>query len=181
MSAEKISDIIILHLELLKKNPLKSIITDTTAGVGGDTISFSFKFKHIYAIEINKTRAEYLNNNINVYDLHNVTIFNDNCMDIVKYIDDHDVVFIDPPWETPESGSYKKYDKLKLQFAGDSLENICNTMMSDEMKKVPSLIVLKLPKNYDIVYFYNNIKNKKIYYYDLHKMIILVIVNVVTP
>jgi hypothetical protein len=45
------------------------------------------------------------------------------------------------------------------------------------MKKVPKLIVLKLPKNYDTLHFYKTVKNKNMYYYDLKKMIILVVIT----
>ena len=47
---------------------------------------------------------------------------------------------------------------------------------STYMKQVPKLIVFKLPKNYDTAYFYKTMKDKKLYYFDLKKMIILVIV-----
>jgi len=176
--AEKISNIIKLHLEMLNLPKEIIIITDSTAGVGGDTISFAKNFKFVYSIEIDKTRAEYLKNNIEIYDCNNVTVINDNCMNIINKIEDHNVIFIDPPWEPGNSGSYKQYDNLRLQFGDESIEKVCNKLMDKQyMKKLPELIILKLPKNYDIVYFYKNVNNKKIYYYDLNKMIILVIVN----
>jgi len=42
-------------------------VTDATAGVGGNTISFSGTFKHVNAIEIDETRYNYLKNNIELY------------------------------------------------------------------------------------------------------------------
>ena len=176
--AEKISDIIKLHLEMIGMHISKSIITDSSAGVGGDTISFAKIFGHVNAIEINKLRSEYLLNNIKVYDCDNVTIFNDNSINILNKINDHNVIFIDPPWEPNNIGSYKQYDKLLLPFCDQPIESLCNKLMDHEyMNSVPELIVLKLPKNYDIVHFYKTVNKKKIYYYDLNKMIILVIVN----
>lgn len=176
--AEKISEIIKLHLEMINISVSGSIITDATAGVGGDTISFAKNFKHINAIEINKLRCEYLKNNIGIYDCDNVTIINDDCMNILNQIPDHNVIFIDPPWEPDNIGSYKQYDKLLLPFCNNPIETICNKLMDiDYMNKIPELIILKLPKNYDIVHFYNHISNKRIHYYDLNKMIILVIMN----
>jgi len=176
--AEKISEIIKLHLELLNINIFESVITDASAGVGGDTISFAKIFKHIYAIEISKLRSEYLINNIEVYDCNNVTVINDNSINILNKITDHNVIFIDPPWEPNNEGSYKQYDKLLLPFCDAPIESLCNKLINPTyMSKVPEIIVLKLPKNYDIVHFYKNINNKTIHYYDLNKMIILVIVN----
>jgi 16S rRNA G966 N2-methylase RsmD len=174
--AEKISDIIKTRLSTINISKEDAIITDATAGVGGDTISFSKNFKWVYAIEINKLRSEYLKNNAEIYECNNITIINDDSTNLLNKIDNHNVIFIDPPWEPNNNGSYKQYQNLRLPFGEYMLEDICNKLMDKTyMKKVPELIVLKLPKNYDIIYFYNNIKGKKIYYYDLNKMIILII------
>lgn len=175
--AEKISSIIKLHLEMLNFTKENVVITDATAGVGGDTISFAKNFKLVYSIEIDKIRSTYLKNNVDIYDCNNVIVINDDCMNVVNKITDHNVIFIDPPWEPGNSGSYKQYENLKLQFGNDSIENVCNKLMDKlYMEKLPELIIFKLPKNYDVVHFYKNVNNKKIYYYNLNKMIILVIV-----
>lgn len=171
--AEKISNIIKTHMFNLNFMPNEIIITDATAGVGGDSISFAKNFKHVYAIERDNIRANYLKNNTTVYNCNNVTIFNDNCLHIIPQINDHNVIFVDPPWGGID---YKKYSDLRLVLDTESIENLCLKWMDQTyMKKIPELIVLKLPKNYDISYFYQTVKNKKIYYYDLKKMIILVI------
>lgn len=176
--AEKISDIIKLHLETLCIYSDTAVITDATAGVGGDTISFSHVFHKIYSIEINEMRAKYLKNNIQIYDCHNVTVINDNCFNVLNEIPDHNVIFIDPPWETADSGSYKKYTDLLLNFCGMPIEQLCNQLMNtDYMKKKPEIIALKLPKNYNITHFYKHVNNKNIVYYNLNKMIILIIIN----
>jgi 16S rRNA G966 N2-methylase RsmD len=176
--AEKISDIIKLHLDLLGIPIKNANITDATAGVGGDTISFAKNFNHVYAIEIDKLRSEYLLNNVIVYDCANVSIIHDDCINVLNKIKDHNVIFIDPPWEPDGNGSYKQHDKLRLPFGNETIESLCNKLMNNTyMKKIPDIIALKLPKNYDIIHFYNSISNKQIHYYDLNKMIILVIVN----
>lgn len=176
--AEKISKIIKTHLEKLEIDKNIAIITDATAGVGGDTISFAMNFFHVNAIELNKQRAEYLENNINIYGLKNVQIYNDNCTNLLYKIDKHHVIFLDPPWENEETGSYKQYKQLTLIIDNFPLETYCNKLMDTKyMKKVPELIVIKLPKNYDLIHFYKKINNKNIYYYDLNKMIILVIIT----
>jgi 16S rRNA G966 N2-methylase RsmD len=170
--AEKISDIIRIHTEMLNIKKEDIVITDTTAGVGGDTISFSKNFKHVYSIEIDKVRSEYLENNIDVYECTNITIFNDDCLNIVNTIEDHNVIFCDPPWGL----DYKKYTNLRLSLGDLSIESLCLKLMDlNYMKKVPEIIVLKLPKNYDIVHFYKSLPNHNMYYYDLRKMLILVI------
>jgi tRNA G37 N-methylase Trm5 len=175
--AAKISSIVKKHLEILEINCKDAIITDATAGVGGDTISFALNFKFVYAIEIDKLRAEYLTNNINIYDLKNVKIINDDCTKILNLIDDHDVIFLDPPWE-PDDKSYKNQINLRLPLSFyESIEAYCNRLMDPKyMKKVPKILVLKLPKNYDMMHFYKTVKHKNVYYYDLRKMVILVVV-----
>lgn len=176
--AEKITEIIQSRLNAINISNNEAIITDATAGVGGDTISFSKNFKHVNAIEIDSNRAIYLENNIGIYGCDNVTVINDNCDNILHLIDNHNIIFVDPPWEPNNSGSYKQYENLKLPFCNISLETFCNKLMDiSYMKRVPELIVIKLPKNYDIIYFFQNINNKQVYYYDLGKMLILVIVN----
>jgi 16S rRNA G966 N2-methylase RsmD len=172
--ADKITDIIKNHLTALNWDHSKSIITDATAGVGGNTISFAKHFRYVYAIELDKRRAEFLENNINVYDLKNISVITNDCMKMLPNIYDHDVIYIDPPWG---GKNYKDHTDLKLDISGISIEDICNKLTDPGfMKRIPLFIVLKLPKNYDIVYFYKKSTNKNIYYYDLAKMIILVII-----
>lgn len=175
--SDKITSIIKYHLKILDININNAVITDSTAGVGGNTISFGKNFKTVYSIEINTQRYEYLNNNISIFKLNNVLTYNDNCLNKLNIIDDHDVIFIDPPWESKESGSYKQFLNLRLKIGDLSIENIClNLMNKDKMVKIPAIIVFKLPINYDLYHFYKQLENREIYYYNLFKMIILVIV-----
>ncbi|AYV76862.1 MAG: putative RNA methylase [Barrevirus sp.] len=175
--ANKISNIIKKHLLILDINANDAVITDALAGVGGDTISFAQHFKFVYAIEIDKLRYEYLTNNVSIYGYKNTKIINDDCTKVLNLIEDHDAIFIDPPWE-PTEESYKKQVNLRLPLSFyESLEAYCNRLMDPTyMKKVPKIIVLKLPKNYDTLHFYKTVKNKNMYYYDLKKMIILVVI-----
>ena len=88
---------------------------------------------------------------------------------------DHDVIFIDPPWG---GKCYKDHRKLRLQISGIPIETLCTQLFNKiKMKKVPYMIILKLPRNYDIEYLYNNIKNCQIYLHKLDKMDIIVIVH----
>lgn len=174
--AEKITEIIASHMAKFNIDKNHTIITDAFAGVGGDTISFSKTFNHVYAIEVNKLRFDYLNNNLHVYGLTNVNTYHQDFINVINEIDNHNAVFIDPPWG---GTNYKNYDNLKISV-GDchELEDICNTILfSNTMKKNPHIICLKLPKNYDIYYLYTKITNCNIYLYDLTKMYIIVIEN----
>ncbi len=173
--SEQITNIIIHHLTELNIDHKTSIVTDATAGVGGNVISFALNFKEIHAIELNSERTEMLVNNTNVYDLKNVKIYNADCIKLLQEINDHHVIFIDPPWG---GKNYKMFNKLTLFLSEISIETLCQNLTNENyMKKIPQLIVLKLPKNYDIEFLYQSIdKKNSVYMYDLEKMKIIVIV-----
>lgn len=141
-------------------------ITDATAGVGGNTISFAKYFKYVNAIEINKQRFNYLQNNVNVYDLDNVNVFNNNCLHILDEIY-HDIVFIDPPWG---GKNYKNENMLRLKLDENDIETVCLNIL-----KGTRCVVLKLPLNYDIRYLKNILKSFNIKIKKLNKMLIILI------
>ena len=194
--AEIISKIVSYHLLLYNLNPQKITIIDYTAGVGGNVLSFSKFFYTVYAIEISKLRAEYLENNVNIYGFKNIIIINDSAITFneEKMIDiNPNVIFIDPPWG---GICYKNNESLLLSLGSLTIEEL----VMDIIKKFSNLylnkknsgeeydnynnkfIVLKLPKNYDIEFFYNFISKNcifvnykiKTYLYILNKMIIIV-------
>ncbi len=173
--AQKITNIIRHHLIQLNIDPLDAIITDATAGVGGNAISFGMNFKKVNAIELDGIRSQFLQNNAEVYDLDNINVINDDCTKILTELDNHDVVFVDPPWG---GKNYKYYDYLRLHLSDISIEMMCNGILNDKwMAKTPSVIVFKLPTNYDIKYFYDNVDSNFIYFHDLKKMILSVVIN----
>jgi 16S rRNA G966 N2-methylase RsmD len=173
--AEAITSILIIHIENIKLDNHDIVITDATAGVGGNTISFSDKFNKVNSIEINKQRFSYLKNNINVYGFQNIELYNDNCLNLLNKIY-HDVVFIDPPWG---GRKYKYKKKLLLNLSDTPLESICNDLLNENITKYPpKIILLKIPKNYNLRHFYNVVQSNKIYLYNLKKMYIVVIINI---
>ena len=171
--ADQITQIIVKHLKQIKIDCINAIITDATAGVGGNTLSFAKNFKHVHAIEIDKQRSEYLKNNIDIYKFKNVSIYNNDCMNLLFNFTDHNVVFIDPPWG---GKNYKTYDNLTLKINDITIESLCNILLTHEKsKKNPELVVLKLPINYDIKFLYKNLKFCNIYLYNVKKMYVVVI------
>lgn len=166
--AEKISKIILNHTRTNK-----IIITDCTAGCGGDTISFLNKFKKVYSIEKNIIRFSYLLNNIKAYNFtKNSRLYHGNFLDLIKKINDHDVLYLDPPWGGKD---YKKIRNLRLSINNISLENILEDFINNA-KKIPNFIILKLPNNYDLKYLYDRLNSfARIFMYNLKKMLILVL------
>lgn len=175
--AEKITKIISYHLSNHYIQDKDVHITDATAGVGGDTISFSRSYKFVDAIEINKLRYDYLNNNLHVYGITNVKTYNDDFVNVIYSLNNHNVIFIDPPWGGID---YKKQNSLRIKLSDNKvdLEDIClEFLFGFNMNKNPEIIALKLPKNYDIYYLYKKLNVCKIYLYDLGKMYIIIIEN----
>ena len=203
--ADMITKLISYHLLYFNLNPQKMTIIDYTAGVGGNVLSFSKYFNYVYGIEIDKVRASYLENNINIYGFNNVKVINDcsinfTCEEMIKI--NPNIIFMDPPWGGTD---YKNNDTLLLKLGNKSIEELIEDIiiifskhyLNENNSNQPDcgprersinpanlnnkLIVLKLPKNYDVEYFYNYIKNVKadnysinIYLYILNKMIIII-------
>ena len=132
------------------------VITDATASVGGNTISFSQNFEEVNAIEIDSNRFEYLKNNLNLYNIKNVKLFNSDFLHLIKLVK-QDVLFIDPPWGGKD---YKSKGEILLNISNISLEKICNDVLEQKISKI---VVLKLPINYNIKFF-----NKKIRFVTHH-------------
>jgi 16S rRNA G966 N2-methylase RsmD len=203
--ADFISKIISHHLLQFNVNSQKSTIIDYTAGVGGNVLSFGKFFNKVYAIELSKLRAEYLQNNINVYCFKNINVINDSAVlfnENQMITINPNVIFVDPPWGGID---YKNSESLQLKLGETTIEDLIiniiekfsdyytnhlNLIEDNEIKiKLDNnnnnnkLIVLKLPKNYNIEYFYNFLKkNNKVnnymlntFLYILNKMLIVVI------
>ena len=169
--SDKITTIISHHILLLNINFV--VITDATAGVGGNAISFANTFNFLNAIEIDEVRCSYLHNNLSMYGLNNFRTFNTDFLQTIYSINNHSVIFIDPPWGGED---YKKHSLMQIHMNTLSLDYICNDLLFNQaMKKNPQFICLKLPKNYDIYSLYSNIQNVDIYLYNLNKMIIIII------
>jgi hypothetical protein len=62
------------------------IVTDAMACIGGDTLSFSKEFKSVNAIELDKTRFEYLKHNMSLFDCTNITFYNDDYLKLIAPI-----------------------------------------------------------------------------------------------
>jgi 16S rRNA G966 N2-methylase RsmD len=154
IEAEEISCLI--KLNLTNSNLLN--IFDGTGGLGGNTINFSKHFNHITTCEINKERYNMLVNNIDQYNLKNITKLN---TDSVNYLYEHynefDIYFFDPPWGGP---LYKKCVKIQLKIGDQSLLEIAQFLKSKVNNKI---LVYKIPFNYDFSEFYE-------FNYKIHKI-----------
>lgn len=161
-----------------KYNPQNITIFDAMAGVGGDSIEFAAKYDRVISCEKDANRFSMLKNNISVYGFSNVDLHNSNCIDLLsenKLLSEVDVVYMDPPWG---GKSYKNSDSLLLKIDDTPIEDLINSIISKKYKELMKmkLIVLKLPKNYDIEHLYYKTANSNttLLMYELPKMLVLV-------
>lgn len=133
--AQRVSDKLLEHFG----NDI--IITDATAGFGGNSCNFANNFKHVNAIEKNPENFKLLKHNLKICAVDNVSFYNSSALDIIKEID-QDIVFFDPPWGGKD---YKKYNKLMLYLDERPIWDVIN-----EFKEKLKAIVLKAPNNFDI-------------------------------
>lgn len=148
-AANKISEHIV---SLIGKENTKTItITDATACVGGNTVSFARYFGVVNAIELDKKRYEMLINNTNVcreafnsisenahkntmqlFPTQNITMtksvnfFNGNCLDICKDMV-QDIIFVDPPWGGMD---YQMVGPVKIFLGGVTIYEVTKTLLS---------------------------------------------------
>lgn len=164
--ADKITDIICESLNSIGLSSEDCTITDATGNIGGNTISFAKSFARVVSVEINEDISKFLRNNVNVYNLENVTVINDDFNNLTL---NQDALFIDPPWG---GLSYKNQLKVRLMLGKYTLEEVCNKV--DPSTK---LIALKLPFNYDIEYFINMVKYTDISIIDIGNIKIIIILT----
>lgn len=137
----------------------ESKIVDATAGIGGNTLSFAKYFNHVTSIELCNSRFELLTNNVNVYQLSNVTLINGNCLDHLQ--GDYNGYFFDPPWGGP---GYKYNNETKIKLGEYTLDEVVHKIKNTNDKPV----FIKLPFNYDLSEFKSfNYKIDKIKNYQM--------------
>lgn len=149
------------------------VITEMTAGVGGNVLNFAKYFKYVNAIEIDPIRYKYLEHNIKLYNFDNVNCYNMDSSKMLLDGDDinQDIIFFDPPWGGKD---YKLYSNLRLNFGDFSIENICKTLFQRQGNK---MIVMKLPNNYDFDFMFDQLKEYGVSKYFLDRMTIVVVKN----
>lgn len=187
------SEIIATIIESLIPNTVSRsevTILDGTACVGGDSISFGKMFGTVVATEIEEKRYNMLVNNLKEFELYNVVAVNEDCLKIFKRLNFIDIVYFDPPWG---GKSYKTETLLRLSIGDMYIDEIVNfifdkddnsTQLNDLTQKSftrqcvrsdVKMVVLKLPKNYDLKSLYELTKSPKhtMLMYELPKMLII--------
>ncbi|CAF1070372.1 unnamed protein product [Adineta steineri] len=162
-TADKISEFI-ANLNGLEKD--RTVITDGTACVGGNTSSFCKNFKHVQAIELSQIRYNMLRNNLKILKHENVICCHG---DYLQYLPNlqQDVVFLDPPWGGP---TYKDQVEIELFIGRVPLHEVC-----EQLKLRTKYIVIKAPQNFNCRKFQEKISGSCQVYYEFRKMQLVVI------
>ena len=135
----KIHSVIMSEYLKLSKGKRPSSICDGTACVGGDTIGLSRMAEQVYAWEIEQTRCDMLKNNLEVYNINNVTVYNESFMNSTGACD---ILYIDPPWGGP--GYDSEEGKVELYLGGVNVKDVI-----ESVKERFKMIVVKVPYNYN--------------------------------
>lgn len=113
-------------------------ITDATAGIGGDTLQFSFKFRNVNAVEPSPSSFAALVENC--ADTRNVTTINGDYMDHMRSLV-QDIVYLDPEICTgymPDPGA-----PLELSLNG---VNICEVVAGISSETAADFVFIKAPR-----------------------------------
>jgi hypothetical protein len=153
----------------LKTNSI--VVTDGTAGIGGNSIAFGMMFKKVNAIEIDDMQHNALINNVQVYNLNNVNCYLGNCLKIIPSLNQH-IIFLDPPWG---GKLYKKEKKLDLYLSGIPLVYIVN-LWKKKCKNL-EMIALKIPKNFSLSNFAKECEYPFLYLLFFRKYNVLILSN----
>jgi len=133
LTADKISK------DLLKFAPRASRVADATACVGGNTFSLANHFDAVDAFELDRTRSDYLEHNLEVLGVKNVQVIRGDVLKKLKS-SNYSLVFIDCPWG---GRLYKQAERIHLTLSGKTLESVC-FQLSNHTK----FIALKVPTNF---------------------------------
>lgn len=141
-------------------------ITDATACVGGNVISFCDYFAIVNAVECDLTRCEMLRHNLAVLKKDNAICIHASYLMVMHDLQ-QDVVFMDPPWGGPE---YKDLAKVDLFLDDIPLYDICRML-----HRRAKIVILKVPTNFDAQKFAERVPGKVTVRHDLNKMHLIAI------
>jgi 16S rRNA G966 N2-methylase RsmD len=130
--SEQTLDIILIYANKF------NVITDATAGIGGNSIYFSI-FRSVNCVEINFTAFKILIKNLRYKS--NINFYNNDFMNIYKKLK-NDIIFLDPPWE--ENYKNKKNSQLFLS-------NIHIKTIIEKLYIYANLLILKCPMNFECI------------------------------
>lgn len=135
-------EVLLKHMKTVLKTLDDKHITDLTGNVGGDTILFGLHFKKVDSIEMNKENFDALKNNVDVFNLPNVTLHHGDSTKLFNW--KTDVLYVDAPWGGPD---YKEKKKLDLFLGDKRIDEYVKEVLKRSNR--PDHVFLKVPRNYN--------------------------------
>ncbi len=145
-------------------------ILDGTAGIGGNTISFSRNFENVMGVELNKVHFDVLQNNMNALRLSNVKVHHENILEYYKTMEKKEdmIFFMDPPWGGKR---YKHFKSFILKIGKYFIHEFIEELYENGFK----YIVLKAPLNLNVQLILNHISYKNMKVVKHTNMLLLII------
>jgi predicted RNA methylase len=179
---------------MLRFLPASSVVTDATAAVGGNTLSFARAFAHVNAVELSAQRASMLQHNVDLVGLGaKVTVRQGDFTQLWQRPDlRQDAVFMDPPWGGPQ---YKDAAVLDMFLGSTDVADIIVALTRPRPDSLNAghspqpyarFIVLKTPTNYNVAGLKSKLANGRsgatvVLEEPMHKMLLLIIRSAVSP
>ena len=134
--------------------PTDSVVTDATAGIGGNSLFFIKDFRRVNLIEKDPDMYKILIKNTKLENRVNISSYN--CSyNYIKFMLIQDLVFFDPPWGGQD---YKNKKKINLFLDGINVIDIIN-----DIYNFTKIVALKIPNNFDTSRFDNSFWYNKIF------------------
>ena len=153
--ADAMTDILSQALRIYTNHRASSsVVVDCTAGVGGNTMSFSRTFHRVVSVEINKRRSSCLVQNVARSQCENVEVFNSNVLHLIhtNMFKDAHAFFVDPPWG---GVSYKYKEQVSLSISGVKLHEVVRRLARHAISN--RVIGIKVPCNFNMDEFQSNL------------------------
>jgi len=154
--------------EFKKNKSIKDYIDSNVISLM-NLINFSKRFKKVIGIEKSTINYNIMKNNIEVYGLKNIEIYNNSFIKIIPELCGN-VVFIDPPW-----GGRKYRYKTNIMLHLDKV------YIYDIVNQIPNstkLIAIKIPYNFDYSSFITKIyPNQSISHWSVNNYNLITIVR----
>jgi 16S rRNA G966 N2-methylase RsmD len=142
-----------------------SVVTDATAGIGGNTLVFSNRFKQVHAVESHGNRFPMLCHNMNLAGTSNIRFYHADYLKLCWTLD-QDAIFLDPPWGGPEIYLARA---TQLYLSGIPIEYVCHRLMGHA-----KIIAVKVPPSYDSQPMRTMLRDYHVHVYRLRKMHLIV-------
>ncbi len=138
---------------VLRQRSLKSV-TDGTACVGGNTLSFLRRFTRVVAIELDPLHYQMLSNNVHRFGYKSPKIKTLHG-DVTKLlanpvVNSSQVLFLDPPWNSEGDVWYTQKHSYMLYLSGVPIDVLAKQVLRQSSV---ILLALKVPFNFDFKRF----------------------------